>query len=52
MSTNNAEGMQLNMNVHKNKWGKQKVSVGQRKGFMKWKVQIKCKMMKGETSVR
>jgi hypothetical protein len=21
MSTNNAEGMRINMNVHKNKWG-------------------------------
>jgi hypothetical protein len=24
MSTNNAEGMRLNMNVHKNKWGEAK----------------------------
>jgi hypothetical protein len=48
MSTNNVEGMRLNMNVHKNKWWKQKVSVGQRKGFKKWKVQIKCKKQKDE----
>jgi hypothetical protein len=29
MSTNNADGMRLNMNAHKNKWrGAKKVSVG------------------------
>jgi hypothetical protein len=43
MSTNNAKEMRLHKNVHKNKWGKQKVTVGQRKGFMKWKDWIKCK---------
>jgi hypothetical protein len=45
MSTNNAEGMGLNMNVYKISGGKQKVSVGQTKGFTKWEVWIKCKKM-------
>jgi hypothetical protein len=28
--------------------GKKKLSIGQRKGFMKWKVQIKCKKQEDE----
>jgi hypothetical protein len=48
MSINNVEGMRLNMIVHKTRGGKQNVSVGQRKSFMKWKVQTKCKKQEDE----
>jgi hypothetical protein len=45
MSTYNSEGMGINTNVHKTSGGKQKVSFGQTKGFLKWKVWIQCKKM-------